>query len=288
MASSKVEKSVDELRRVVDYHLYRYHVLDDPEISDAEFDRLYDELVELEHEHPELVTPDSPTQRVGAPPAEGFQKVQHPSAMGSLEKVTSDESLEKWHQDVCKRLSTTEVVYVTEPKIDGLSINLIYEQGEFIRGATRGDGVRGEDVTANLRTIKAISRRMILPDGERPPKMLEVRGEIYMPLSGFNALNDRLAAEGKKLAPNPRNAAAGSVRQKNPAITAERPLSIWIHGMGHTEGLPADGHWEALLWLRERVRPETALPQPLKRLPVRVGGQPLVVAHAVDPDRQRA
>jgi DNA ligase (NAD+) len=247
-----VRKRLDELRRLVDYHLYRYHVLDDPEISDAEFDRIYDELVEIEREHPKLVTPDSPTQRVGAPPAEGFQKVEHPSGMGSLEKVTTDESLEKWHQDVCKRLGTTDVVYVTEPKIDGLSINLIYENGEFIRGATRGDGVRGEDVTANLRTIKAISRRMLLPDRERPPKMLEVRGEVYMPLSGFNAFNDRLAAEGKKLAPNPRNAAAGSVRQKNPAITAERPLSIWIHGMGHTEGLPADGHWEALQWLRER------------------------------------
>jgi DNA ligase (NAD+) len=252
LASSKVEKSVDELRRVVDYHLYRYHVLDDPEISDAEFDRLYDELVELEGEHPDLVTPDSPTQRVGAPPAEGFQKVEHPSRMGSLEKVTTSESLEKWHQDVCKRLGTTDVVYVTEPKIDGLSINLIYEDGEFIRGATRGDGVRGEDVTVNLRTIKAISRRMILPKGETPPRMLEVRGEVYMPISGFNAFNERLAAEGKKLAPNPRNAAAGSVRQKNPAITAERPLSIWIHGMGHTEGLPAEGHWDALQWLRER------------------------------------
>jgi DNA ligase (NAD+) len=252
LTSSEARKRLDELRRLVDYHLYRYHVLDDPEVSDAEFDRLYDELVEIEREHPKLVTPDSPTQRVGAPPAEGFQKVEHPSAMGSLEKVTTDESLEKWHQDVCKRLGTTDVVYVTEPKIDGLSINLIYEKGEFIRGATRGDGVRGEDVTANLRTIKAISRRMLLPDGERPPKMLEVRGEVYMPISGFNAFNDRLAAEGKKLAPNPRNAAAGSVRQKNPAITAERPLSIWIHGMGHTEGLPADGHWDALRWLRER------------------------------------
>jgi DNA ligase (NAD+) len=241
-----------ELRDVVDYHLYRYHVLDDPEISDAEFDRLYDELVVLEREHPDLVTPDSPTQRIGAPPAEGFVKVEHPSPMGSLEKVTTDESLEKWHADVCKRLGTSDVVYVTEPKIDGLSINLIYEDGAFVRGATRGDGRRGEDVTANLLTIKAISRRLFLPDGEPPPRLLEVRGEVYMPLSGFQAFNERLAAEGKKLAPNPRNAAAGSVRQKNPAITAERPLSIWIHGMGHTEGLPAEGHWEALQWLRGR------------------------------------
>jgi DNA ligase (NAD+) len=249
---SDVQAQLDELRRLVDYHLYRYHVLDDPEISDAEFDRLYDELAEVEAEHPELVTPDSPTQRVGAPPAEGFVKVEHPSPMGSLEKVTTDESLEKWHVDVCKRVGTSDVVYVTEPKIDGLSINLVYEDGMFIRGATRGDGRRGEDVTVNLLTIKAISRRLFLPDGEPPPRLLEVRGEVYMPLSGFRAFNERLAAEGKKLAPNPRNAAAGSVRQKNPAITADRPLSIWIHGMGHTEGLPAEGHWEALQWLRER------------------------------------
>jgi DNA ligase (NAD+) len=249
---SDVQAQLDELRRLVDYHLYRYHVLDDPEISDAEFDRLYDELAEIEAEHPELVTPDSPTQRVGAPPAEGFVKVEHPSPMGSLEKVTTDESLEKWHADVCKRLGTSDVVYVTEPKIDGLSINLVYDDGVFIRGATRGDGRRGEDVTVNLLTIKAISRRLFLPDGEPPPPLLEVRGEVYMPLSGFRAFNERLAAEGKKLAPNPRNAAAGSVRQKNPAITADRPLSIWIHGMGHTEGLPAEGHWEALQWLRER------------------------------------
>ncbi len=252
MKVSDVQAQLEELRRLVDYHLYRYHVLDDPEISDAEFDRLYDELAEVEAEHPELVTPDSPTQRVGAPPAEGFVKVEHPSPMGSLEKVTTDESLEKWHADVCKRLGTSDVVYVTEPKIDGLSINLVYEDGMFSRGATRGDGRRGEDVTVNLLTIKAISRRLFLPDGEPPPRLLEVRGEVYMPLSGFRAFNERLAAEGKKLAPNPRNAAAGSVRQKNPAITADRPLSIWIHGMGHTEGLPAEGHWEALQWLRER------------------------------------
>src|SRR5215472_17093076 len=132
-----LQKRLDELREAVNRHLYRYHVLDDPEISDAEYDRLYDELVELEESHPELVTPDSPTQRVGAPPSEKFQKVEHPTAMGSLEKVTTDEALEKWHEDVCKRLGTTEIAYVTEPKIDGLSINLIYENGAFMRGATR-------------------------------------------------------------------------------------------------------------------------------------------------------
>ncbi len=250
LASSKAEKRMAELRDVLTYHLYRYHVLDDPEVSDAEYDTLYDELVRLEEADPTLVTPDSPTQRVGAPPSEKFQKVEHPSPMGSLEKVTTDEAVEKWHQDVVKRLGTSDVAYVTEPKIDGLSINLLYEDGVFVRGATRGDGRLGEDVTPNVRTIKAISMRMQLAEGETPPSLLEVRGEVYLPLSGFNELNERLVAEGKKPTPNPRNAAAGSLRLKDSAITAERPLSIWVHGLGHREGLPANGHWESLEWLR--------------------------------------
>jgi DNA ligase (NAD+) len=252
MSSKKAaEKRIAELRDLVDYHLYRYHVLDDPEISDEEFDRLWDELLALEREHPDLQTPDSPTQRVGAPPSDRFVKVEHPTPMGSLEKVTTDEGLEKWHADVVKRLGTEEVRYVTEPKIDGLSINLIYEDGAFVRGATRGDGFRGEDVTTNLKTIKAISTRMQLPDGEAAPPLLEARGEVYLPLSGFNELNERLVAEGKKPTPNPRNAAAGSLRQKDPSVTAARPLSIWIHGLGRKDGLPAEGHWGSLEWLRE-------------------------------------
>ncbi len=241
VTSSQDEKRAAELRDLLTYHLYRYHVLDDPEISDAEYDRLYDELVALEEANPELVTSDSPTQRVGAPPSEKFQKVEHPTAMGSLDKVATDEALDKWHEDVCKRLGTSDVVYVTEPKIDGLSINLIYEDGVFVRGATRGDGRRGEDVTPNLRTIKAISMRMQLGDGDVPPPLLEVRGEVYLPLSGFNELKT----------PNPRNAAAGSLRQKDSSITAQRPLSIWIHGLGARDGLPVGGHWDALQWLRE-------------------------------------
>jgi DNA ligase (NAD+) len=250
---SDVQTRVEDLRRQVDYHLYRYHVLDDPEISDAEFDRLYDELASLEQEHPELVTDDSPTQRVGAPPSDKFQKVDHLSVLGSLEKLTTGDALQKWADDIRKRLSTDEpVVYVTEPKIDGLSISLLYRDGAFVRGATRGDGRRGEDVTVNLRTMRSISLRMQLPEGETPPPVLEVRGEVYMPLSGFRELNERLVAEGKKPTPNPRNAAAGSLRQKDPSITAARPLSIWVHGMGHHEGLPAESHWQALQWLRER------------------------------------
>src|SRR5689334_24371405 len=168
-----VQQRLDELRGQVDHHLYRYHVLDDPEISDAEYDRLYDELKALEEEHPDLITPDSPTQRVGAPPSERFQKVQHRTPMGSLEKVTDDESLLKWAEDVRKRLDSDEAVaYVIEPKIDGLAINLTYENGVLVRGATRGDGIQGEDVTVNLRTIKAIPLRMH-GDG---PAVAEVRG----------------------------------------------------------------------------------------------------------------
>src|SRR5947199_638285 len=171
----EVQKRLDGLREEVNHHLYRYHVLDEPEISDAEYDRLYDELTSLEEEHPDLITPDSPTQRVGAPPSERFRKVEHLTPMGSLEKVTDDESLLKWAEDVRKRLDSDDpVAYVIEPKIDGSAINLLYEEGVFVRGATRGDGVQGEDVTPNLRTIKAIPLRMRTLDGERPPTVLEV------------------------------------------------------------------------------------------------------------------
>ena len=242
---------VQELRERLDHHLYRYHVLDDPEISDAEYDRLYDELKELEAEHPGLDDPSSPTHRVGAPPSEKFQKVEHLSPMGSLEKVTTDEALQKWAQDVCKRLDVPpeEVAWLIEPKIDGLAVNLTYENGILARGATRGDGVQGEDVTVNLRTIRAIPLRM---RGDDPPPLLEVRGEVYLPLSGFRQLNEQLAGTNQKLAPNPRNAAAGSLRQKNSAITASRPLSLWVYGVGVREGVEVRTHSETLEWLRER------------------------------------
>src|SRR5437762_5560397 len=190
-AVKDVQARLHELRAELNHHLYRYHVLDDPEISDAEYDRLYDELKALEDEHPDLITPDSPTQRVGAPASVRFQKVEHLTPMGSLEKVTDDETLVKWAEDVRKRLDSDEpVAYVIEPKIDGLAINLSYESGVLTRGATRGDGIQGEDVTVNLRTIPSIPLRM---HGDDAPSVLEVRGEVYMPLSGFRDLNEPIA-----------------------------------------------------------------------------------------------
>ena len=186
---------------------------------------------------------------MGAPASGRFQKVQHLAAMGSLEKVTTDEALDKWADDVRKRLGTDEpVAYVTEPKIDGLAINLTYEDGLLTRGATRGDGVQGEDVTVNLRTIPSVPLRM---RGDRLPAVAEVRGEVYMPLSGFSELNARVAELGQKLAPNPRNAAAGSLRQKDSSITASRPLAVWMYGLGAAEGVELGTHWETLEWLRE-------------------------------------
>jgi DNA ligase (NAD+) len=246
-----VRARLDELRAELNHHLYRYHVLDDPEISDAAYDRLYDELKALEDEHPDLITPGSPTQRVGAPPSDKFEKSRHLTPMGSLDKVTTDEALAKWAEDVRKRLDSDEAVaYVIEPKIDGSAINLVYENGVFVRGATRGDGYQGEEVTPNLRTISAIPLQM-RDVGDDPPPVLEVRGEVYMPLSGFRLFNERLTLEGKATAPNPRNAAAGSLRQKDSSITARRPLSIWIYGVGQRDGLATATHWETLEWLRE-------------------------------------
>lgn len=220
-------------------------------MTDAEYDRLYDELVALEAAHPELVTPDSPTQRVGAAPSDRFTKVEHLAPMGSLEKVTTAVTLAKWADDVRKRLGTGEpVVYVMEPKIDGLAVSLVYEQGVLIRGATRGDGLRGEDITVNLRTIGAVPLSVPRDGRKRPPALIEVRGEVYMPLPGFRAFIKRQVAEGKKAAPNPRNAAAGSVRQLDPSITAARPLSVWFYGVGEVDGVEFGSQWAMLEWLR--------------------------------------
>jgi DNA ligase (NAD+) len=249
LAPSDVTSRVAELRERVGRWSYEYHVLDAPTVSDAEYDRDYDELTSLEREHPELITADSPTQRVGAPSSDRFVKVRHLEPMGSLDKVTTAEALEKWKDDMRKRLDGDEpVAYVIEPKIDGLAINLTYEDGILVRGATRGDGIEGEDVTVNLRTIGSVPLRM---RGDDPPSLIEVRGEVYLPISGFRELNVRLAGTGQKLAPNPRNAAAGSLRQKDSSITASRPLAMWAYGTGRREGLELGSHWQELTWLRE-------------------------------------
>jgi DNA ligase (NAD+) len=237
-----------ELRELLNEASIAYHVDDEPVMDDAAYDVLYDELQALETADPSLVTPDSPTQRVGAPLSDKFQKARHLLPMGSLEKVTTDEALQKWEDDVRKRLGTDEpIAYVVEPKIDGSAINLTYESGRFARGLTRGDGVQGEDVTPNLRTIKMIPLQM---RGKDAPPILEVRGEVYMPLEGFRAANEALAADGRPTWPNPRNAAAGSLRQKDSTITAARPLAIWVYGTGFREGLELATHWETLQWLR--------------------------------------
>ncbi|MDX6396714.1 MAG: ligase [Gaiellaceae bacterium] len=249
MATVDVQSRLAELRAALHHHNHRYHVLDDPEVSDAEYDRLFDELKRLEDEHPELATDDSPTRRVGAPPSDKFQKVEHLAPMGSLEKVTTDEGLAKWAEDVRKRLDSDEpVAYVIEPKIDGSAISLVYENGGLVRGATRGDGFRGEDVTVNLRTIRSIPLTL---QGDAPP-LMEVRGEVYFPLSGFRRFNEEQLAAGKAPAPNPRNAAAGSLRQLDSRVTAARPLAVWVYGTGYREGVAPDTHFETLAWLRER------------------------------------
>ena len=255
MASSEkvdVASRAAELRRLVAHHNHRYHVLDDPELPDSAFDALFDELKEIEEAYPELVTDDSPTQHVGGTPAAGFTKVEHLQPMGSLEKVTTGEALGKWAEDVRKRLGTDEpVAYVIEPKFDGSAISLVYEHGRFVRGATRGDGHRGEDVTRNLRTVDTVPLSVLAADGETPPALLEVRGEIYFPLSGFTRFTETQVAAGKKPAPNPRNAAAGSLRQLDPRVTAERPLALWVYGFGVRDGDFPQTQWGMLMWLRE-------------------------------------
>ncbi|MFL5885424.1 MAG: NAD-dependent DNA ligase LigA [Thermoleophilaceae bacterium] len=260
--AAKPAERAAELRRVLEHHNHRYYVLDDPEISDQDYDALLNELRDIEAEHPELVTPDSPTQRVGAKPLDKFEQVRHLQPMLSLANARNEEELRAW--DVRVRnlmekegLETEGLEYVTEPKIDGLAISLVYEDGVLVRGATRGDGEIGEDVTQNLKTIRAIPLRL---DGA--PPLIEVRGEIYYPLSGFAKLNEARAEAGEPVFANPRNSAAGSIRQLDPRLAASRPLSIWCYGIGATEGIEFDTHWESLEWMREhgfKVSPDIEL-----------------------------
>ena len=239
-----------ELRRQLEHHGHRYYVLDDPEIGDDAYDALLDELRGIEADHPDLVTPDSPTQRVGGVPLSKLDKVAHLQPMLSLANVRSADELRAWIDRMRNHLAREGIddaafTYVAEPKIDGLAISLVYRDGVLERGATRGNGEIGEDVTHNLRTIPSIPLRI-----DDAPPLVEVRGEIYMSLPDFTALNERRASQGLSTFMNPRNSAAGTIRQLDPALAAERPLSMWCYGIGAAEGLRFASHWEGLEWLR--------------------------------------
>jgi DNA ligase (NAD+) len=253
LSSARVE--VEELRAKVEYHNHRYHVLDAPEVSDADYDALMKRLADLEQRFPELLTPDSPTQRVGGAPSALFSPVAHSSRLLSLDNAFDFDELAAWHNRASRGLGH-DPTFVCEPKIDGLSIMIAYEKGSLVRGATRGDGVIGEDVTANVRTIRAVPQRLRI---SKPPGWLEVRGEVFLKLKDFEAVNAELAEAGRPLFANPRNCAAGTLRQKDPAATARRPLSIYFHGLVRADGLRLRSHHELLDYLTQaglRVHPD--------------------------------
>jgi DNA ligase (NAD+) len=258
--SSAPEQRAEELHELLAHHNHLYYVLDDPQIGDDEYDALLDELRVLEKEYPELQRADSPTQRVGAAPLDRFEPVEHVEAMLSLGNARNEEELRAWENRLAnylKRLDITasEFSYTTEPKIDGLAVTLTYEDGVLVRGATRGDGRVGEDVTQNLRTIGSVPLK--IEDG---PPLIEVRGEAYLPIPAFKALNERRAEAGEPTFANPRNSAAGSIRQLDPKLAAERPLSTWFYGIGAVRGLDLPTHMAEVEWLRDRgfkVNPDT-------------------------------
>ena len=252
-ASAAIRKKVESLRSEIRHHNYLYHVLDDPEVADAGYDRLVRELTALEKENPELVTPDSPTQRVGAEPIKAFGTVRHQIPMLSLDNAFSEEELKDFHRRVTDRLDiedgADELAYSAEPKLDGVAVSLLYEAGYLVRGATRGDGTTGEDITHNVRTIASVPLKLF---GDGYPSTLEVRGEVFMPRAGFEKFNELARQKDEKTFVNPRNAAAGSLRQLDPRLTAERPLDMYVYSVGQVEGgsLP-DRHSAILDQLRE-------------------------------------
>ena len=244
---------MEELREQIRYHNYHYYVLDDPEITDAEWDTLFQELKELEETHPELVTPESPTQRVGAPPQEAFGIVEHREPLLSLGNAFDGDELRNWHRRAASLADRTDFALVTEPKIDGLAIALVYENGVLAQAGTRGDGRRGEDVTPNVRTIASAPLRLRGPS----PAQFEVRGEVYIPKARFEEMNTERAQRGEPLFANPRNAAAGALRQLDPNVTAVRPLALAIYQLGWAAGTAPSTQWETMAWLREMGFPTT-------------------------------
>jgi DNA ligase (NAD+) len=258
MATEASKKRVEKLREEIEYHNYRYYVLDQPEISDAQYDRLMRELEALEEQHPELRSPNSPTQRVGAPPLEEFKMVRHSIPMLSLANAFDESEARDFDKRVKKFLgSSTDVEYVAEPKLDGLAVELVYERGQFIVGSTRGDGVNGENITRNLRTLKTIPLQLIRKEVPVPER-LEVRGEVIIQISKLKELNRKREETGEPPFANPRNAAAGSVRQLDSKITRERPLEIYCYGLGEVSGRTFKTHWETLQTLSKwglRINP---------------------------------
>ncbi|EKQ1114140.1 NAD-dependent DNA ligase LigA [Morganella morganii] len=239
------ENDIEQLRATLRHHEYCYHVLDNPEVPDAEYDRLMQRLKALEAEHPELITPDSPTQRVGASPLSAFEQVRHEIPMLSLDNVFDEESYLAFDKRVRDRLKDTQdLTFCCELKLDGLAVSLLYENGSLVQAATRGDGTTGENITANVRTIRAIPLKL---RGENIPQRIEIRGEVFMPQKGFEAMNEEARRTGGKVFANPRNAAAGSLRQLDPAVTAKRPLTFFCYGVGVLEGGTLPGsHYDRL------------------------------------------
>jgi len=250
MPDKKAIDRIQALREQINYHNYRYYILDNPEISDAEYDRLFDELSELENKYPELITSDSPTQRVGATPLEEFKTVRHSLPMLSLNKASSEAEFLDFHRRVLELSKADEknIRYTVEPKFDGLAVELVFDRGIFALGSTRGDGVVGEDVTLNLRTIKSIPLRLM---GKPNPDLIEVRGEVIINKEDFGRLNKNRERIGEPLFANPRNAAAGSVRQLDPKVTSTRPLNMFAHGTGRVEGKKLTNHWDSILYLKQ-------------------------------------
>ena len=244
--SAELLKEVEQLRTQIDQHNYRYYVQDEPSVPDAEYDRLFQRLKQLEQEYPDLITANSPTQRVGSKPISSFDEVRHEMAMLSLDNAFSEGDLRDFDRRVRERLSNEAlpISYACEPKLDGIAVSLLYENGILVRGATRGDGSTGENITHNVRTIPSIPLKLL---GEGIPDRLEVRGEIYMPKAGFQALNERAIAKGEKPFVNPRNAAGGSLRQLDARITATRPLEMCCYGIGvFSGGVMPDAHVESM------------------------------------------
>jgi len=247
----KIEKEIFELRREIEKHNYRYHVIDDPLVSDADYDRLFRRLVELERQYPEFASPDSPTQKVGAPPLEKFGTVQHTLPMLSLNNASDREEMAEFEERIRRFLkSTGPIEYAAEPKIDGVAVELVYEEGRFVVGSTRGDGIHGEDITVNLRTIRSIPLTL-RSEKRRPPERLEVRGEVFLSRKAFQQMNREREEAGQPVFANPRNAAAGSLKQLDSTITAKRPLDIFCHGAGAVTGVTFASHLEFLQAMKD-------------------------------------